>query len=264
MSTANDPLVEPVSAEVPLQDTPLVRVIAQLRFPEILSVGQRERVAPFQEAIRARYPVLRMEQTQSFVLGSGSSVNVKPQVAWRFSDTTGHWRVSLTPEFLAIETTHYRSRADFFGRLRDVALALGEHIGPAQVDRLGVRYIDRLTGSDLDNIANLLRPEVRGILGTPAAAHAVHTLTETMFTVDEDQVLARWGLLPAGETVDLAAIEPATAPSFLLDLDMFSAGPLPFDVDAIVERAQRYAERVYTVFRWAVTDDLLRRFGGLP
>jgi hypothetical protein len=53
------PLVVPLPTEVPLKDAPLVRVIAQLRFPDSLSVGQRDSIAPFQEAIRAKYPVLR-------------------------------------------------------------------------------------------------------------------------------------------------------------------------------------------------------------
>jgi uncharacterized protein (TIGR04255 family) len=64
--------------------------------------------------------------------------------------------------------------------------------------------------------------------------------------------------------VDPAAIEPAKEKSWILDLDMFSAAPMPFDVERVVEEAQRYAERIYTVFRWAVTDDFLVRYGGKP
>ncbi|MEQ1568212.1 MAG: TIGR04255 family protein [Myxococcota bacterium] len=259
-----DPLVAPLPAEVPLKDAPLVRVIAQLRFPEILSVEQRDFVAPFQEAIRAKYPVLRQEQTQGILLGPAVLAPARPQIAWRFGDTDGHWRVSLTPEFLALETTKYLSRSDLLGRLKEVATALDEHIKPAQVDRLGVRYIDRITGSAVDDIARLVRAEVRGITGTVAATHASHALSESMFAVDDARVLARWGFLPPGATVDPAAIEPATEKSWLLDLDMFSATPTPFVVDRVVERAQRYAERIYTVFRWAMTDEFLVRYGGQP
>lgn len=259
-----DPLVAPLPAEVPLKNAPLVRVIAQLRFPEILSVEQRHFVAPFQEAIRAKYPVLRTEQTQGIVLGPAVLAPAKPQVAWRFGDTDGHWRVSLTPEFMALETTKYVSRSDFFGRLKAVATALDEHIEPAQVDRLGVRYIDRVTGAAVEDIAKLVRAEVRGITGTIAAAHAAHALSESMFEIGDARVLARWGFLPPGATIDPAAIEPATEKSWLLDLDMFSTTPMPFVVDQVVERAQRYAERIYTVFRWAVTDEFLVRYGGQP
>jgi len=262
--SAVDPLVAPLPAEVPLKDAPLVRVIAQLRFPEILSVEQRDFVAPFQEAIRSRYPVLRQEQTQGIMLGPAGVTPVKPQIAWRFSDTAGHWRVSLTPTFLALETTQYASRSDFLARLRAVTEALAEHVEPGQLDRLGVRYIDRITGSAVDELAKLVRSEVRGISGTIAATHAAHALSESVFELADARVLARWGRLPAGATVDPAAIEPAQDKSWILDLDMFSAAPMPFDVDRVVVEAQRYAERIYTIFRWAVTDEFLKRYGGEP
>ena len=71
MSAIDNPLEAPTPEEVPLNDAPLVRVIAQLRFPEILSVEQREFVAPFQEATRSRYPVLRQEQTHRASAGAG-------------------------------------------------------------------------------------------------------------------------------------------------------------------------------------------------
>lgn len=264
MTSIVDPFVAALPAEVPLKDAPLVRVIAQFRFPEILSVEQRDFVAPFQEAIRRTYSVLRQEQTQGILLSPSGAAPAKSQIAWRFSDTEGFWRVSLTPEFLALETTKYVSRSDFFGRLKSLAEALDEHIEPGQLDRLGVRYIDRITGDAVDDIAKLVRPEVRGITGTIAATHAVHALSESMFELPEARVLARWGCLPPGATVDPAAIEPENEKSWILDLDMFSSAPMPFIVEDVVAEAQRYAERIYTVFRWAVTDDFLVRYGGKP
>jgi len=264
MSDAADPLVAPLAAEVPLKNAPLVRVIAQLRYPDILSVEQREFVAPFQEAIRAKYPVLRQEQTLALPPGVPGVTTVRPQTAWRFGDTDGHWRVSLTPEFLALETTSYVSRSDFLGRLKVIAQALYDHIEPAQLDRLGVRYIDRITGDAVDDIAKLVRPEVRGITGTVAAAHATHALSEAMFELPDASLLARWGSLPAGATVDPAALEPVNEKSWVLDLDMFSSKPMPFVVERVVDQARRHAERIYTVFRWAVTEEFLVRYGGKP
>lgn len=262
MSAIVDPLVDPPPAEVPLKDAPLVRVIAQVRFPEIPAVEQRDFVAPFHEALRGTYSVLRQEQTQGLLLTPAGISQAKPQLAWRFGDVDGHWRVSLTPEFLALETTKYTSRSDFFGRLRTVLEALEEHVEPTLVDRLGVRYIDRITGSAVDEIERLVRAEVRGITGTPAATHALHALSESMFELPDARVLARWGRLPPGATVDPSAIEPAQEKSWILDLDMFSAAPMPFAVDRVVTEAQRFAERIYAIFRWAVTDEFLRRYGG--
>ncbi len=262
MSDILDPLVASPPPEVPLKNAPLVRVIAQLRFPEILSIEQRDFVAPFQESIRNRYPVLRQEQTQGFLVGPAGMAPARPQLVWRFSDSDGNWRVSLTPEFLALETTKYVSRSDFFERLKLLAEALDKHFKPGQIDRLGIRYINRIVGKAVDEIGTLVRPEVRGISGTPSATHAVHALSESMFEVANTRLLARWGCLPPEATVDAAAIEPAKEKSWLLDLDMFSTAPMPFVVDQVVAEARRYAERVYTLFQWAVTREFLVRYGG--
>ncbi|MDQ3264471.1 MAG: TIGR04255 family protein [Myxococcota bacterium] len=258
-----DPLVAPLPTEVPLKDAPLVRVIAQVRFPEILSVEQREFVAPFQEAIRATYPVLRQEQTQDFMVGPSQVASIKPQVVWRFADLKGEWRVSLAAQFLALETTRYTSRADLLGRLRVVLEALEAHLQPSLSDRLGLRYIDRISGDSVADIATLVRPEVRGINGTVAASHAALSMTESFFEVGVAQLRARWGQLPANFTLDPLALEAVAEKSWVLDLDMFSSAPMPFSVEGMLASVQGYAERIYTVFRWAVTDEFLRRYGGV-
>ena len=264
MSRPVDPIKAPTPREIPLKDAPLVRVIAQLRFPEVLSIEQRDFVAPFQESIRSTYPVLRQEQTQGITLGAAGVAPGRPQIAWRFGDQGGHWRVSLTPGFLAIETTKYRSRSDFLGRLRTITQSLVEHVQPGQLDRLGIRYIDRVSGDLVDEIALLVQPEIRGIAGTAVASHATLSLSETRFDTPDFGLTARWGILPPETIYDPSAIEPSTEKSWVLDLDMFSVTPTFFVVDSIIEKAQHYAERIYTFFRWAVTDEFLHRYGGDP
>lgn len=264
MSIPFDPLTSDLPPEVPLPNAPLVRVIAQVRFPQILSIEKRDFVAPFQEAIRTQYPVLRPEQMQGVVVGPQGATPMPPQVIWRFVDVEDNWRVSLAPDFAVIETTAYKSRDDFFERFKVMIQALSEHVGPQIVDRIGVRYIDRISGDPVNDISMLVRPEVLGIVATEVAKHARHTLSESVFLVPESsvQLLARWGLLPKGGTVDPAAIEPSPEISWILDLDMFQSESRPFVPDAIVADARSYAERIYTFFRWAMTDDFLRLYGG--
>ncbi|RYZ47143.1 MAG: TIGR04255 family protein [Myxococcaceae bacterium] len=266
MSTALDPLVAIPPEEVPLRDAPLVRVIAQLRFPELLRIEQRDFIVPFQEALRGTYPVLREDQAQEmqFNLRPPGVMMEKQRIIWRFSDVEGTWRVSLASDFLALETTRYTSRHDFLTRLRTMVEAVDRHLEPKLVDRVGIRYIDRITGNNVDDIAALVRQEVRGILGTAAATHASHSVSESMFHLPGARIIARWGHLPPQATIDPAAIEPAAQKSWILDLDMFSAAPAPFDTEHIINSVQHYAERIYTLFRWAVTDEFLRRYGGTP
>lgn len=261
--TARDnPLTAPPPAEVPLPRAPLVRVIAQVRFPLIISIERREFIAPLQEVLRASYPVLRSEQTQELAVNLRGPTPPAAQTVWRFSDVEGHWRVSLAPEFIALETTAYTRRTDFMSRLRDVVQALHEHVGLKVVDRLGLRYIDRVEGPDFKDIAQLVRSEMLGIATTPLAAHVRHSLCETLLELKGASLLARWGNLPPDATVDPAAIEPIQVPSWILDLDMFSAESFDFELEPLMDRAHSHAERLYTFFRWAVTEEFLRRYGG--
>lgn len=261
MSDIKNPLVSQVPTEVPLRNAPLVRVIAQVRFPLITAIAQQEFLVPFQEAVRADYPVLRQEQTQAILLGPNGAPQIQAQTAWRFSSSLGDWRASLAPEFFALETTAYVSRTDFVSRFEKLLAALGEHVTPAQVDRLGVRYIDRVTGPALADISKLVRVEIRGLAGSEASAHMLHGLTEAMFAEGSVRLLGRWGLLPAGATVDPTAVEPIPEASWILDLDTFSSESAPFDVGRIVSDTRAFAERAYTFFRWAVTDEFLKRYG---
>jgi len=265
--TVNEtPLTGAPPVEVPLKDAPLVRVIAQVRFPLVASVEKRDFMAPFQEAIRSAYPVLRPEQSRSIVFGPQGVMDTCENTIWRFDDASGVWRVTLAPDFLALETSFYTSRDDFLDRLKRVLEALVSHVDPKLIDRLGVRYIDRVTGSNLSDLPQLVRPEVCGVLSTPLAFHALHSISETVFVLPDNagQVMARWGLVPAHGTVDPAAVDAIDEPSWLLDVDAFRAETRELDVEAAVQQARGFTERIYSVFRWAVTNEFLRRYGGQP
>ena len=269
MNAADTPLAGPPPPEVPLTDPPLVRVIAQVRFPLIASLEKREFMASFQEAIREFYPVLRPEEGRSVVLGSQGVVDTRSNTLWRFHEARGAWRVTLAPDFLALETTKYTSREDFMERLRLVLEALKEHLDPQVLDRLGVRYIDRVSGENLSALPQLVRPEVAGILGSPLAARAHRAVSENVFILpgNAGQITARWGLLAPQSTIDPGALDPIDEASWILDADAFQSfqtGSRRLDVDSAVEQARGFAERIYSIFRWAVTNEFLRRYGGDP
>ena len=269
LNALDTPLAGPPPPEVPLADPPLVRVIAQVRFPLVASLEKREFIASFQEAIRGVYPVLRPEESPGVVLGPQGVLDARSNTSWRFTEASGAWRVTLAPDFLALDTTRYSSRDDFMRRWGVVLQALKEHVAPRVMDRLGIRYIDRVSGQNLTDLPKLVRPEVAGILGSPLAHHARHAISENVFVLPEDegQVTVRWGLLPAQSTVDPGGLGPIDEPSWILDTDAFQSYPAEsceLSVNSVVEQARGFAERIYSIFRWAVTDEFLRRYGGQP
>jgi uncharacterized protein (TIGR04255 family) len=259
-----NPLTSPVPPEIHLSNSPLIRVITQIRFPIIASIEKQEFIAGFQESIRERYPILRSEQTQNIILGPQGIESIRNEVTWRFNDSDGKWRVSLAPEFLAFETTSYTSRGDFMERLGVVLNALDLSFGPKIVDRIGIRYIDRITGDQLTNINNLIEQEMLGILTTFIAGYAKQCLSESLFNLPDIKagMLMRWGRVQEKSTVDPAAIEPIPIPSWILDIDVFSLSKSNFNKDLLIENVRKYSERTYTFFRWAVKDEFLKQYGG--
>lgn len=259
-----NPLITQPPKEVPLKKTPLIRVLAQVRFPPILSIEKKDFVASFQEAIREKYPILQPEQTQGLVFDPQGGVQALTQLTWRFVDTTNSWRVSLAPTFVALETTAYSSRSDFLERLESVLVALNDSFNPQIIERFGLRYIDRLVGQDAKDMGSLVKPEIAGIAATEFREYIQQTINESLFIIPDggEQIIARWGLIPDGATFDPDAIEPIPEPSWILDLDMSLTKNRKFSIEELISESQRFAERIYTFFRWVVNDEFLRRFGG--
>ncbi len=259
-----NPLVDDPPTEIPLPDAPLIRVVAQVRFPLIASIADLKFIGPFQEAIRKRYPLLQQQQSQTLTVHGGGVHTAAGPTIWRFHDKKSAWSVVLAPTFLALDTTAYESRKDFIERFSTVLEALQTHIDPQVVERLGLRYIDQLQGNVIEQLHTLVRPEVSGVLASPLRACATAAVTEQLFELPHEQAKAtvRWGLLPPGSTLDPNTTPPVEEPTWNLDIDAYRTGQQELDHGELAEQAQALAARVYSLFRWVVEDSFLTRFGG--
>ena len=259
--------------EVPLPNAPLARVIAQARFPAILSIRDPDKAAVFQEELREIYPHLNEEQVHAIELTESQTPNVRRGLIWRLADSeqSPGWRVSLGVDFVSLETSDYKSRQDFLDRLRAVLTAVENVFRPSGAQRLGLRYIDLLTGEAAGDVADLIRPEVLGIMGSTEPRpldlrdSIVLMMTEARFHgPDGSPIQGRWGMLPPNTTYDPNVLEPVAGTSWVLDLDMATLEPSPFSTDALVTTATGFAESLYWLFRQMVTDEFLRFHGGEP
>ena len=253
----------PAVPSVPLPRSPLSFVVAQVRFPMVASISKEDFIGPFQERIRSTYSDLRREKEMNVLVGPAGVQFGQSGDVWRFTDDKSGWEVALAPEFLALATNSYTSRADFTGRLGVLLEALGTWLNPQKVRRLGVRYVDRIGEEHLGDIRRLVRPEVLGPVAPDTDAPAVslvHNLAEYQYLFsDSSHLRARWGLLPADATFD-PALDPINSRSWVLDLDA-SHGERPFEPTAIQEEVKIFTDRIYRYFRWVVTNDFLKIFG---
>jgi uncharacterized protein (TIGR04255 family) len=258
----NNPFVGTGPQEVHLADAPLVKVLCQIRFPTIASVDKKEFIAPFQEAIRHSYPKLIKDQGVELSFGpQGGSFPTK--VIWRMLDKSMKWRISVGENFLSLDTSEYPGREIFIKALQEIIDKMQTIIRPDLVERIGLRYINKVLFNNIEQLASWLHPGVLGIVNEQLDENLSISLTETKFSFSEGMNLTgKWGLLPAGQSYDPTILDPVERRSWILDIDGFSEASLDFDVEAILSRLDRLADIDYRFFRFIVTDSFLKEYGG--
>lgn len=259
-----NPFTDEQLDEVRLEPAPLVKVVAQLRFPAVASIAHQAFISPFQEQLRGRYPVLRQEQEMQAVIAP-QGIMAESSTVWRLHDVSGEWSVGLAPSSVSLETTSYSNRDDFIERLGEIfgALqALGEPPHVIVFDRLGVRYINRLTGDDAttDSLRRFVRDEVYGPLTIemPDGMNFLASIAQAHFALDGPQMQARWGRLPPGGAF-LPGVEPVNEASWMLDVDVFIEGPPPreFNAAEATEMARHASAHAYRFFMWAMRSEFI-------
>jgi uncharacterized protein (TIGR04255 family) len=141
---------------------------------------------------------------------------------------------------------------------------------PPRTERIGVRFINRVEEPDLPLLPSLVQAPMLAGLAVPTSEHGVtvaHTLSEALYQLPSDRpalldaLQARWGQLPGGATLD-PTLPALDMPSWVLDIDSSRAGAAEFTAEEISKVAEQLARRAYRFFRWAVTLDFLKHFGG--
>lgn len=254
--------------EVPLPRAPLAQTLTQIRFPPqtVLAVND-EAANRFAVELQQEFPVFDVASQVELVLTpEGARPTPDGAKVWRLSSADESWQLSFTANFMTLSTVNYTSRDDFCDRLDGAWATFSELVGHPVVQRIGFRYINRVDDREfLDDLAVMVRPEVLGAMFAGGdGAPIMRSITENRYVLtSDDRLLARWGLLPPGDTIDPFTLPAHPHTSWILDLDSFrdfsSRNVAPHDVPAIVKELGHVA---YRYFRWAVTPEFLRFFGG--
>jgi uncharacterized protein (TIGR04255 family) len=247
-----------VPEEVHLKEAPLIRVLCQIRYSATPELVEAEAERALAEAVAADYPVRGSVQGVTIQFGE-QPVGVQ-ELYRTYEDVAGQWKVTVAPEFVALETSNYEKRDDFLSRLSRVLQAIDEVRRPPQVQRVGIRYTDRVENpSDLTSMVNpallgwlpnlnddsvLEHQIVQVLLRHPATGHALQV---------------RSLCLPPGVIFD-GTIPPVDTSSWVLDVDAYDEHLATFDVQALSATARALAERSYQVFYWSVSDAFRDRY----
>jgi uncharacterized protein (TIGR04255 family) len=257
--------------EVHLHNAPLAKVLMQVQFsrtPQLVTDASEAIIA---DAL-GRYPVRRRQFGTGIpsVVINGQPMQIPAGVpagsVLLFSEPTGSWQVAVAETSVSLETTDYSTRDDFCDRAGEMLQTIAALALPPVVDRIGLRYINRLVGERLPRVPEFVIPQLQVLCGSvepPLELH--HSVTESQIEIAETERLqVRSGLLQANSGFD-PALPGVPEPSWLLDIDVFTTeGGFAFDADELTQRLRRYAEVAYAFFRFATNDAFQDEHRGAP
>lgn len=265
MDDERDLLPLPDRARLVLAEQPLVVAICQVQFPEVATVQDATSVAAFQAALSPTYPKASIQPHQVQVSVDPGGVRQQISIQWAYGDLDDTWHVVLAGDSLSLETRHYTRFEEFVERLQDVLTALFTHIRPSQIVRLGLRYVNEIRGSELP-WTDIIRHELLGSLAdlTLSPLTTQHIGEMQLRAGEHHLVQVRHGWFPQGTTVKPRQGEPVSdQPFYLLDVDAFEdlsgSATLDVDRDHLCARVVIFHRNIYRLFRWAVSDEYLRR-----
>lgn len=267
----SSPIGPPV-ADVHLSNSPLARVLVQLRFAKLARLSTGDKYANlFIDNLSDEYPYLEQSREVTLIFEDGKVKESEGgEPIWTLKDSAGEWQVLLSPSSVALQTSKYVNRDNFSERLAAVVGTFAAVIGSPRIERYGVRYSNQVSDPGaLRRLPSLVRPEILGVLGSLGPdADLPQSLTESHFsTTATDELgggisglIGRWGTLPAG-----AVLEPTMTPlpvrHWTLDLDAYRLGSMEMDDVALERQFRELSDRVHTFFRWAVTEEFLIEHG---
>lgn len=258
-----------------LNNTPLVLALCQVRFSSMLSVADTASRSGFQRAIQSNYPVALQVQEGEVLVGFGENEiglrgEQRRSPLWQFSDLNDIWKIVLSQDFLSLETRKYVHFDDFLERLQEALDALIEHIQPTVGTRVGLRYINEIRSSSLNELSwfDVIRQDLLGPIAVPELMHntsQVISVQQLLLRYPDDVgINIHYGLLPGSTTLRLRPKgESPTDACYLLDFDVFREFSLPqalaMDARAICQNVALYHEMIYRLFRWSVSEKYISR-----
>ena len=254
----------PESPRVEYRRNPLANVVCQLRYPSILRINAVDPIE-FQEEIRHRYPLYQAVNMTieapipSPVLGQTIGIGAVNTLerSYKFASEDNRWTITLTKDYLAIETNYYENWNDFKDYL-DLPLAVLENIyRPMFFSRIGLRYIDLIERSRL------------GLSDVPWQQLFQSFIAAPFYSTDIEgdeiaQFRSHLGLrLDNGTKVNIVhglVLQPGrNEVGFVIDSDFFTDERK--EIGDAIKTLDGFNRKAGDLFRWCITDRLADALG---
>ena len=242
-----------MAASKPLLHPPLSEVAFEINFPRQFLVENR--IAEFQQAIAATYPSssdeFMVKLAPSVAFGKPprpGSASVTPIRTFVFQNKEGTRSVKASVVNVNFVVTDYKDFADYKSALLLVLEAAIRIFGLRRIERLGLRYVNRIRipkGTGPLAFKEYVRPPIDLVFF--AENMLASFLLEARLDVEGNKKLTvRGGLLPVEAEEE--------SKTYLLDLDAYSDGPTSISTETLPNILDDYHEAIETEFRRSITD----------
>lgn len=252
--------------EAPLARSPIVSVVWQLRFEDHPELAAPQTVLRFQELLggpeQFSFMLLPKVQLSMQAVGPAAENTPKPVTSeggggWRLSAADGSWHISAESNSLAVEASRYGTwEKDFLPRLQQVLDALQE-VGPPVIEsRLGLRYVNVLTGSAVgrppmsvaSELAGLIAPWLLGPLNESSMQDSVQASQgRAVFGFEQANVILNHGVIST-ENHELG---------YLIDIDAFREGGRALRIDDALTQSAALHAVALGLFQASLTPEAL-------
>ena len=240
----------PQYEQVMFDESPLEKVVCQLRFHQILKINASP-PAEFQDLIRDQFPVFGQERGIQFSLAGSQPVVATNEPSWQFKSTDENWVVSLTNQFLALTSVAYDDFNGFLSNLKPVIKAFETVYSPPFYTRVGLRYVNRFIRFREDGQRipweKLLNKRLSAAHADPVLKQGV-TECNHHFLLKSDPGQIGWRY-----SHDIGQSEGQPAERFTIDFDHFVADKV--SCGDVVERLICFNDIIYRFFRWCLTEE---------
>jgi uncharacterized protein (TIGR04255 family) len=257
--------VEPIE-EIHLDDAPLAKVLVQVRFPSLTVLRDDSVVSDFASLLGKEYPLLQEQRgINLLVTPTGVTQQQSNQRLWSLRSRDELWKLTVSENFLSLDTVKYPTRHEFISRFEHAAQRFLELTEPPYFERLGIRYINRIDDEALISgpLMTMIRKEMLGALAIqrPPAVQIRHSVSDSLFIEDEYSIQMRCGVLPARAALDLD-IAPAEGPIWFLDIDSYIEQKMSLTSEELAAKLRILADHAYRMFRWVVNTEFIQHFKG--
>ncbi len=249
-----------------LSRTPLIYVVAQIRFSAIMSM---EKFLPdIQERLRHKYPWFNRAKIQEFAFQVEGSPSINLSDRFDFQQRDKRTGVVLSSNAVAFHTNKYATFEAFQEELTAVLGIINEIAGIGLVERIGLRYVDLIRLDAGETWPDYLQA---GLLGLSPAAVGVQGWTSAFQSVGQTEVgmLALRciqsqnplppDLMPVNLQYEAELLRPKEVGT-ILDFDHYSQITRDFDLEKIVAAIGDLHDNIDRAFRSAVTEQALKKW----